>query len=95
MTSAKEFENLCNENKDFLFVYLMATLEIAFEGDVNAQSMHSGAKFDCLKFMKVKMRFYASLPVGVSQSQGFHAAATGWPLETLHAEQQNGRPSTD
>lgn len=30
-----------------------------------------------------------------SQSEGFQAAATHWPLETVHAEQQNGRPSTD
>lgn len=46
-------------------------------------------------FLKVKVCFYVSLPVGASQSEGFQAAATDWPLETLHAEQQNGRPSTD
>lgn len=50
------------------------------------------------KFMKVKKLFFrdASLPTAGNQSERFHAVATGcWPLETLHAEQQNGRPSTD
>lgn len=63
---------------------------------VNLRNMRSAAKFDCQKFMKVEKRlFYASLPVETSQSEGFHAAATGCPLEALHVEQQNGRPSTD
>lgn len=67
----------------------------ALRGSVNVRNTHNGAKFECQKFLKVKMRFYASLLVEASQSEGFQAAATDWPLETLHAEQQNGRPSTD
>lgn len=48
-----------------------------------------------MRSVKVSRLFYRFLPLGSGQSERFPAAASGCPLETLHAEQQNGRPSTD
>lgn len=61
MSSSYEFAN-----DGFLFMTSVATLKCAFGRPVNVRSMHSGAKFACQKFMKVKMRFLC-IPPGRSQ----------------------------
>ena len=81
----------CAERKKRALLAKAVRSRLAF----NVRGTYGAAGFDCQKFVKVKMRFMHPSPVGASQSEGFQAAATDLPLETLHAEQQNGRPSTD
>lgn len=75
------------------FFLFMTSFNVCVQQGCYIQDTHGGAKLACQKFMKVNMRFFLMHPI--RQEPASHSASTQLPQETLHAEQQNGRPSTD
>lgn len=79
----------------FLFMTLKGELkQRAFLNDPPNEAWTVVQSWDCQKCMKVSMSA-SRIPRGGAQPVRRLPRSCRWPLETLHAQQQNGRPSTD